>query len=248
MTALITVETILLALVSVLVVGLLRSHAEILRRLEASEPRSARPGSDPSLPPARPGATRAFDVAGTTLGGDPIKIAVTETGHDTMLAFLSSGCVPCRQFWQGLSRGVDLPRGARVVVVTKDPAYESSAKLLELAPPETTLVMSSAAWDAYGVQGSPYFIHVDGRQDRVVGEGTAADWSQVASLVNDALADRRLSDARTGRDSTPARLARADRELNAAGIGPGDPSLYVPRPPAGSSPHGSNGGRGPSHG
>jgi hypothetical protein len=88
------------------------------------------------------------------------------------------------------------------------------------------MVMSSAAWESYAVKGSPYFIHIDGRSDRVLGEGTAADWSQVASLVRDAVADVELAAGRDEADSTPERLRRAERELEAAGILPGDPSLY----------------------
>lgn len=228
MTALVTIETILLALLSLLVVGLLRSHAEILRRLETAEP--SRPADrDPAvvLPEARSNATPAFDLAGTTIAGDPIKVAVTGTGRDTMIAFLSTGCAPCVPFWKALSldKGPALPRAARIVVVTKDARHESTAKLLELAPARVPVVMSSAAWEEYGVQGSPYFIHVDGRADRVLGEGTAADWSQVASLVRDAIADLDLTESGTGSDSTPERLRRADRELRAAGILPGHPSL-----------------------
>jgi len=46
MTALVVVETVLLVLVSLLVAGLLRSHAEILRRLNAID------GSNGAEPPA----------------------------------------------------------------------------------------------------------------------------------------------------------------------------------------------------
>jgi hypothetical protein len=106
------------------------------------------------------------------------------------------------------------------VVVTKGPAFESPSRLAELAPPGVPLVLSSAAWEAYEVKGSPYFIHVDGTRGEIRGEGTATEWDQVISLVRDAFAD-----VATG-DSSPERLRRADRELGAAGIGPGHPSLY----------------------
>jgi hypothetical protein len=226
MTALVAIETILLVLLSLLVAGLLRSHAEILRRLEAIAPEEGGSTVDPSLPPARDHQTKAFDVAGTTLGGDPVKVAVEATGRDTLLAFLSSGCLPCRAFWEGAERVArrGLPGDARLVLVTKDSAYESPSKLRDLAPSGVPVVMSSETWERYGVQGSPYFIHVDGRAGRVRGEGTANEWPQVLSLLRDALADADAS--RAGMDSTPERLRRADDELRTAGVGPGHPSLY----------------------
>jgi len=202
------------------VAGLLRSHAEILRRLESPPGREV----DPALPPARDAQTQAFDVAGTTIWGDPMKVAVAGPGRDTLLAFLSSGCISCGTFWDGLSATANgpLPGAARVVVVTKDGAYESPSKLRELAPSDVPVVMSSAGWEAYRVKGSPYFIHIDGRSGRVRGEGTASSWNQVVSLLRDALADTSGPDG----DSTPERLLRADRELSAAGIEAGHPSLY----------------------
>jgi hypothetical protein len=72
------------------------------------------------------------------------------------------------------------------------------------------VVMSSAAWDDYAVPGSPYFVHVE--DGLVVGEGSGTEWSQVADLLSDALAERDSAD-------------RVDAELEAAGIGPGHPSL-----------------------
>src|SRR5436190_16732693 len=158
MTALVAIETILLVLLSLLVAGLLRSHAEILRRLEGLAPEDGRP-VDPGLPPARDHQTPAFDVAGTTIEGDPIKLAMEATGRDTLLAFLSSGCLPCRAFWDGAEPVArqGLPGDARLILVTKDSAHESPSKLRDLAPSGVPVVMSSDAWERYAVQGSPYF-------------------------------------------------------------------------------------------
>jgi hypothetical protein len=219
--ALIAAETLVLVLLSLLVAGLLRSHAEILRRLEELGGKEVRPAE--GLPPARPTATPAFDIAGTTLEGDAVKVAAATGDVPTLLAFLSTGCLSCMTFWEGL-RETDRPPlagGGRVVVVTKDPAFESPTKLQAMAPPDVPVVMSSAAWDAYGVQGSPYFIHVAG--GAVQGEGTAGRWEQVLSLLHDAQDDARHA---VRRASSPARQRRAEDELLGAGIGPGDPSLY----------------------
>jgi hypothetical protein len=57
-----------------------------------------------------------------------------------------------------------------------------------------------------------------------MGEGSANGWTQISSLVRDAVED--LEVARGGE----ARTRDIDRVLASAGIGPGHPSLY----PAGS--------------
>ena len=248
MIILVTIETVVLALLATLVVGLLRSHAEILRRLEAvaptddgvavdgspaGRPRAADARIDPRLPPARKEVTPAFDVVGTTLEGDAVKLTVA-TGRPggTVLAFLSTGCSTCRSFWDELRGGnAVLPGDPRLIVVTKDSAFESPSRLRDLAPAGTPVIMSSRAWEDYGIAGSPYFVHAGPRGD-VQGEGTAASWAQVASLLRDAIEDSRVSAGKP--DTTPMgpaeRIKRAEDELAAAGIGPGHPSLYGGRP------------------
>jgi len=268
MVMLVAVETVALALMALLVAGLLRSHAEILRRLEALDPDGSvsaagdhpvhgrapvggtgEPAFGDGLPEARHGVDGAvaFDVVGTSLEGDAVKIGVT-AGSPTLLAFLSSGCLTCEGFWRALGTGAGaaLPAGIRPVIVTKDASHESPSRLLELATGDVPVVMSSAAWEAYHVQGSPYFIHV-GEDGRVAGEGTATAWDQVRSLLRDAAADadlaarreardRRLRAVAAGqdrglRDGSRDRLRRADAELAAAGVHPGHPSLYGPNGP-----------------
>ncbi len=258
MAILVTVETIVLVLLTLLVAGLLRSHAEILRRLESLAPEGAdgsgagsvsssdRPSGNGlgDLPQPREHLTPAFDIVGTTLAGDAVKVGVLNGRTNTILAFLSSGCTKCHTFWSGLGgpEQEEIPQGTRVVIVTKDTQYESPAKLRDLAPPGVPLVMSSEAWEAYGVPGSPFFVYVDGASGKVHGEGSAGNWSQVASLLRDALADQELAqaggNASGGNDgrSRRRRMSRAaqrdlreDRELLAAGIGPGHSSFYPDR-------------------
>jgi hypothetical protein len=101
---------------------------------------------------------------------------------------------------------------------------ESPSRLDELAPPEVPLVMSSAAWEAYRVPMTPYFVHVDGDTGTIAGEGRAETWPQVLSLLRDAAwdGDGRGAWSRRG----VARQGRVDAELEVAGILPGHPSLY----------------------
>jgi hypothetical protein len=96
--------------------------------------------------------------------------------------------------------------------------------------------MSTEAWGDYRVPVSPYFILVDGPTGSVAGEGSATSWRQVASLLEQALADAAAAPARRPRGSGAERLRRAEEELQAAGIQPGHPSLYPASPPAAPGP------------
>jgi hypothetical protein len=216
---LLAIETVVLVLLTVLVAGLLRSHAEILRRLHALGA-----GIDADVPatlhpPARVPTTAdrvgtASDIHGTGLRDDAVHVSVVGTEHQTLLAFLTSGCTTCRGFWDafGDERTLDTPRDLRLVVVAKDAHEETISALRGLAPSHLTVVMSSAAWEGYGVPGSPYFVLVDGPDGRIRGEGTGTTWEQVWNLLRQA--------------SDDSREQLIDRELLSHGIAPGDASLY----------------------
>jgi hypothetical protein len=207
--AVVVVETIVLALLAVLVVGLLRSHAEILRRLpepdEADEPThdpgpiviDRAPAVPTTLPPPRRRATQAQDIVGRTLEDDAVVVSMA-SGTDTLLAFLSTGCLTCQAFWEGMRPDVrrPLPGDARLVVVVKDPAFESPSRLRALAPADMPVIQSSAAWEAFGVAMSPYFCFVDGDAGTVRSEGAAMSWEQVHSLLRDALLDEERASVR----------------------------------------------------
>jgi hypothetical protein len=240
MVVLVIVQSFVLVLLALLVAGLLRSHAEILRRLPPAErgqgptdpPREAGPLPSPD-PQPRPVAA-ASDIVGASLGGDPVKISVTAGRTPTLLAFLSSGCATCAGFWESLQPGRRgaLPGPARLVVVTRDGSMESPSRLRALAPADVAVVMSSAAWETYEIPMTPYFVYVGG-SGVIEGEGVAEAWPQVVSLLEDALGDTEVA-ARTRR-SGPDRERRVDRELRAAGIGLGHPSLYQGGDPAAGS-------------
>ena len=186
-------------------------------------------------PPRANGRMAAHDLAGVTPAGDAVAVAVVGGAPATLLAFLSSGCATCAGFWEAFAAGVtaDLPAaaplapsgpgGTRLVIVTRGSERESPAEVRRLAPSGATTVLSSAAFDDYQVPGSPYFVLVDGRRGRIIGEGAAASWPQVAELLRRAAADHDFAGARP-----PAGAERVDADLAAAGIGPGHPSLYPP--------------------
>jgi hypothetical protein len=211
MTAIVSVETVLLVLLVVLVAGLLRSHAEILRRLG---PTGEPVGPAAAQRPAPRRDPRAAAIAGPTPAGDAVTLDFGGGGgRPTLLAFLSSGCSTCSGFWAGLAEHQVAPQ-VQTVIVTHGPEREQPARLRSLAPDGIPVVMSSRAWEDYAVPGSPYFVLVDGE---VRGEGAASTWPALASLVRDAIEDQRVP----GSD----RHRRVEERLTAAGIGPDHPSL-----------------------
>lgn len=216
MVVLVTVLAVAVGLLALLVAGLLRSHAEILRALhdlgvELDPDRAT--ATQPALSPRTQAGTVA-DVSGTDADGAPQHIAVGGVTHSTLLAFLSTTCLTCRDFWTAFAdTTLDVPGRARVVIVTRSADAESPSSVRRLAPPNVHTVMSTATWHAYNVPGAPYFILVDGARNAVIGEGTATSWTRVQELMRQAVAD--ASEGRT-----------VDSDLRAAGIEPGDPSLY----------------------
>ena len=214
MVVLVTLLALAVGLLALLVAGLLRSHAEILRVLH-----DLGVNLDPSAPAIAPrvragAADAVVDVAGVDPDGAPVVLAVTNVEHATLLAFLSSSCLTCREFWDAFT-DPDLapPLGARVVAVTRGVEAESPSAVRALAPSQVHTVLSTETWEAYNVPGAPYFVLIDGPSGDVIGEGTATTWPQVRNLMTQAVADR--DEPRT-----------VDRELRAAGIEAGDPSLY----------------------
>lgn len=235
MIALAIAEAVAIGLLSVLVAGLLRSHARILAALHQvgipvdERGRPGYPSGRVPLPllsrhPQR-GRRLAADITGVTPGDEAVSIAVSGTQQNTLLAFLSGGCGTCAHLWEELPTAQrTLPEGTRLVVVAKGPEQESPARLRTLGGPDAAVVMSSQAWLDYDVPASPHFVLVAGQEGAVAGEGSATTWPEVLNLMA----------AATG-DATFVRHRRdTDGELAAAGILPGDPRLYHPSiaPPA----------------
>lgn len=240
-TAVLVAETAALALLALLVAGLLRGHVEILQQLDAVRRESLRPQLSEAIPapPDRPEGPAANPLVGLSLTGDAIRLNFESGGRNTLLAFLSSGCLTCGGFWDALQpeRRAELPGDARVVIVTRDGSEESPSRLVALAPPDLPLVQSTNAWELYDVPGSPYFVYIEGSSGAVRGEGSAVSWKQVNSLLEDALLDSEIADngaaalepRRRRRESIYERQLRADLALAEAGIAPDDPSLYGTR-------------------
>ncbi|MBW3604951.1 MAG: hypothetical protein KY460_08575 [Actinobacteria bacterium] len=244
MTIVVTVLTVAVIVLTVLVAGLLRSHAVILRRLHdlgGDVDMDGAPGADaaPTPPPATddldlpqpPTVSEgrvAADLSGVGPRGEARAIRVAGTPHDTILVFLSSGCTTCHRFWDDLRAAGGDDDDPRVVVVSRGADAESRTAIADIAPRELTVVMSSEAWTAYEVPGSPYVVHVDGPSGRVRGEGTGPTWQQVQRMLRQGAGD--LDARRAGHRTASADAQReedVDRVLLAAGIEPGDASLYT---------------------
>jgi hypothetical protein len=217
-TAVVVIEALVIALLTVLVVGLLKSHAEILRALHdlgvnldddrrgdrtfrLREPAGTGPGNPPA-PPDLVGSARpidvpstlgtAHDIAGRTPAGEAAVVGVVGSSDPVLVAFLSSGCLTCQEFWSAFADGVDLDldgRAVRIVAVTKGEGVEDPEVVARLAPPDLTTVMSDDAYDDYAVPVAPYFVLVEAHSGQIAGEGAAATWPQLASLLGRAVAD-----------------------------------------------------------
>jgi hypothetical protein len=246
MVALVIVSTFVVLVLGVLVAGLLRSHADILRALHdlgagVGDPTADGPsafGPAPvtmSAPHTSPALGAAPAVAGLTPTGDARAIAVANSDDFTLLGFLSSGCTGCAAFWNALQEPdrLQLPDHTRVVIVTKGSDREIPSEVRALTTGRIPVVMSTEAWLEYEVPGSPFFVLVDGASGQKVGQGVASSVRQLSELVRRAEHDRTTAPGGAGgrgRGETslggPARDAAADDVLAAAGILPGDPSLY----------------------
>jgi hypothetical protein len=214
MLAVVIAEGVAIVLLGVLVLGLLRSHALILKALhelgaglelekEAGTGVSlATTGGKPGPVPVelesgvvqavRKDSATAHDIVGTDLDRVEQQVTVTTPGTRTLLAFLTSGCSVCQTFWDEFQGPVDVPGDGALHIIAKGSAEESITTLRALAG-DRDVVQSSAAWVDYDIPGSPYFVYVEG--GLVTGEGSATSWSQVRGLMAQGVADS--VDART---------------------------------------------------
>jgi hypothetical protein len=206
-----------------LVLGLLRSHALILKALHelgaglelekeagtgvttattGGGSGSGGPGPVPVelesgvVPATRKDSTRAHDIIGTDLDRRERHLRVLAPGSRSLLAFLTSGCSVCQTFWDEFRDAVAVPGQGELHIVAKGPEEESISSLRSLAGGRE-VVQSSAAWADYDIPGSPYFVYVE--DGRVTGEGSATTWKQVRELMSQGISDSEEARAAAGR-------------------------------------------------
>jgi hypothetical protein len=151
-------------------------------------------GADPPLlehltsVPLRQGSVAAaVDIPGVGLDGEVRTVHVARLARWSLLLFLAARCDGCRPFWDAAAApsALGMAAGEHVVSVTHEPPLEDAEEIRSLLAGRpgvaSAVVMSDAAWPAYGVLGPPFFVLVDG--ERVVSEGVAWSVAQVAADV-----------------------------------------------------------------
>jgi hypothetical protein len=228
--AIVIALSLIVIFMAMLVVGLLRSHAAILRKLESlgaglDDDHRGTLAISERPPSAQPANARS--IVGVDPDGDPVAISLTVGDEPVLIAFLSTSCSSCTVFWERLDRAemVFGDRPHRVVIATLGPDEESPTRAKALQRGDADVVMSSQAWESYEVPGAPYFVIADPKEG-VLGEGSAETFDALAQFLEDSTNDLAW-DRRRARDSSGAdREDRIDRELRQAGIRPDDPRLH----------------------
>jgi hypothetical protein len=133
-------------------------------------------------------ATVGRDIDGVDPGGARRVIDIVGSAEPVFLIFLSSGCLGCRDLWQGAG---DLRRAVgsavRVIAITRGPEVEDAGAIAQLAADGATdVVMSSQAFLDYGVTGPPFYALAVGSEVRT--EGVAWGVNETAEAVRGALA------------------------------------------------------------
>ena len=230
--ALVIALAVIVLLLGMLVVGLLRSHADILRRLESVgaglEGAGGQAGHGGQITLTRRDTTPAVErrVTGVTPDGDPVVVSLTSGADPTLVAFLSTTCSTCTPFWEGLQSSLMHFGGHRhrVVIITLGESEESPTRAQSLAKPGVDVVMSSSGWSDFEVPGAPYFVLMEPGTGRVIGEGSAMTYESLEEFLSDATNDQQWDLQTSSRVDTEE--SRIDAELRRAGILPGDPRLY----------------------
>jgi hypothetical protein len=162
-------------------------------------PSASHPLSDPAfvagLRPIPSGAGTqpawaASDITGVSPTGSRLEALIGEFDGLVLLAFLTTQCDGCDEFWRGLrdGAGAELPMSMSTVVVTKGPGTISPPAVENLATGITRapVIMSDEAWTHYRVSGYPFFVLVDAPTRTVIGETVGFGWSDVVSMIRSA--------------------------------------------------------------
>jgi hypothetical protein len=230
MTGVVIALALVVGLLGILVVGLLRSHADILRRLEsigAGLDGSHEHSSQITLTRRDAVSVAERRVIGVTPDGEPVVVSLSAGADPTLIAFLSTTCSTCTPFWEGLESSLMHFGGHRhrVLIVTLGESEESPTRAQSMAKPGVDVIMSSTSWSEFEVPGAPYFALIEAETSRVVGEGSAMTFESLEEFLSDATNDQKW-DLQTSGGVGISEEDRIDAELRRAGILPGDPRLY----------------------
>jgi hypothetical protein len=211
----VSAESVVLVVIALLVLGLLRSHAETLRwQREHDEREGEGEGLREHQAELREQQAelredplrRAPGIEGVDLRLQPTVLEFDGLTQPVLLAFLTSGCFACRHFWDVLQQSPhppDVPGGARVIVVAKDRRDDSLSGLRKLASGNTRVVLSSEAWVTFRARTSPYFVYV-APGGAILGSGVSETWDQLHDRLENVLGDIEIE----------SELASVDRDGN----------------------------------
>jgi hypothetical protein len=118
--------------------------------------------------------------------GDAIEVRLADDEGRLLLAFLTTDCDGCEEFWRGLQNPVaaGIPPGTSVVVITKGPETLSPDDVrTSAAGVRVPVVMGDQVWVDYRVLGYPFFVLVDRASKLVVGETVGLGWDDVVSMT-----------------------------------------------------------------
>jgi hypothetical protein len=145
----------------------------------------------PSGGPGAPSPWPAVDVLGDDPDGRPVEVRLDEYDGHVLLAFLATRCQGCGEFWREMAAAgsTGLPAGVARVIVTRGPGTVSPDEVRGLVAGGggAPVVMSDQAWAGYRVHGYPFFVLVEVGSRTVIGETVGFGWSDVTSMVADAL-------------------------------------------------------------
>ena len=98
MTAIVVIEAVVILLLVILVAGLLKSHAEILRQLHALGARETAGPQEVDIRTRTTGFEKAPTtvITGTDVRGATRSLSLEHNRGNTLIAFLSSGCASCQ--------------------------------------------------------------------------------------------------------------------------------------------------------
>jgi hypothetical protein len=138
------------------------------------------------LADAQPGWA-APDISGVRPSGSRLEAPIDGFDQLVLLAFLTTRCDGCDEFWRGLrdDERVELPGSVSTVVVTRGPGTLSPAGVEQVAAGinRVPVIMSDGAWTDYRVTGYPFFVLVDAPTRMVIGETVGFGWTDVISMI-----------------------------------------------------------------
>ncbi len=220
MIALVVLLAVVVALLTILVVGLLRSYGEVLRRLHdagigvdgpasaaahgAATPVSAAEEAadialrlDAGVAPPRQGVDESFlpevvDVAGVTPDGDAVGVGLRSSGRVTMLAFLSSGCGTCAGFWAALRGGEGLGVNGQDVrlVVVTGGPRNEQPAVVASLAGPDLVVVMSDEAWQHYAVPATPYFVLVDGGQGILGEGSAMGWAQLVGLMERAVRER----------------------------------------------------------